>query len=130
VSDQPPPGESLQRIPSLDPESEAEVALSRDNNKATQEAIGFSQGDLEERSKQNEHRRTETFRNNIHWIFVVGMWATCLMLLGGAGVLGWHFVAPERLCWLTPDQMKILTAIVSSGAVTGTANKYMSRRIT
>ncbi len=117
------------QVPDLDPGREADAALSSDKDQATQEALGFSQQNLEERSQANEHRRTETLRNHAHWAVIFTMWVGWVAFMLAAVTVVWHLLAPERWEWLTVPQQNVLTAIVTSGLGTGLFGRYLARRV-
>ena len=124
-----PLGRILKTIPPLDPEGVAEQALDQDDKRAAFEAIGFAEGDLEQRSREREFDRTETLRDHVHTLSVCGIWTAGFLFIAAVIVTSCHFLAPPRYTWLSPDQLHILISVVASGTVTGAVRGYLSRRV-
>jgi hypothetical protein len=127
VSEPPKIAELLRAIPPVD--ANEATALVRDSTSAAAEAQGYASGNLEQLSKLSQHERNESLRDNVHNMAVCGMWIMGFMFLSGFCIMAYHYIMPERMCWLSSEQLKILTTFMFSSAVTGTAGKYIGDRL-
>ena len=116
------------RIPPLHP-GDAEGPLEPDSGASTSEVRAYQDRNLELVSRENEHQRSESLRDTIHTLFGWGVKAA--FVLYGIAVLAvcWHYLLPERWAWLSPDQLRTVTTVVFSGAITSRGGQYLSRRV-
>lgn len=125
MSDYRPISDLTRRVPPLHDEEPP----SAPDTAATQEAQGFASGNLEQVSAENEHRRSEAFKDHVHRLAICGTWAFGILYLVGGLIVVWHNFTPPTWAWLPPDQLHTVTAVVFSGAISSAGTRYFSRRI-
>jgi hypothetical protein len=57
------------------------------------------------------------------------IWLFLLLFVVAILVVTWHYLLPERLCWLSEPQLTAIKTFLFSGAVASVAGRYLSNRI-
>lgn len=97
--------------------------------KSESEARGFAGDDLDTVAKQNEHNRTETFRNSVAWGVLVLFWAVVIgAILMGAFWL-WHIVTPDCLHFLSPAAVDKIQTLLIGGTSSGFMSGYAKKKL-
>lgn len=109
----------LERLPSAD-------------SKANKEAAALASGrDLEQIEAENEHGRREELRDVVHACSKVVLYAGTLLLLWGAAVVAFHWLASPAWHFLTDAQLERLQAVgagvITSAFLTGLGQKVLGK---
>ncbi|MDQ6869142.1 MAG: hypothetical protein M3178_12355 [Pseudomonadota bacterium] len=118
----------FKRIPEL-AGAETEPASITGDAEGQKEAAAVAAGTLEEESKRAEHRRTERLRNHVNRAAIAAVWLFFLLFAFGIVAVAWHYLTPEKYAWLSDSQLTTLKTFLASGAITGTAGRYLAARI-
>lgn len=124
--------DDLRQIPPLR-EDEVAVADQPGNLAAPNEAVqlgsGRSSAELRREAENNEHGRTEKFRNHFERIVVIGLYGLAGVFLIVSLIWFWHLVMPEQARWLTPDDISRLQNFVTGGVIATIAGGHVKRRL-
>lgn len=97
------------------------------DGKAVAEAKAYADQSLEKAAKEAEHTRREQFRDHLAFGALIVLW----ILMASVGLtvlaLAWHYITPERWCWLTEGQLAKLQTFIFSGALIGAISGYTRR---
>jgi hypothetical protein len=115
----------FKRIPEL-AGTESEPASITGDTEGQKEAAAVAAGTLEEESKRAEHRRTERLRNHVNVAAIAVVW---IFFSLGIIAVAWHYLMPEKYAWLSDSQLTALKTFLASGAITGTAGRYLAARV-
>ena len=118
----------FQTIPELSG-AEAESVSVTGDAESQKEAAAVAAGTLELESKRAEHRRTERIRDHVNMAAIFVVWFFFSLFVIAIGVVAWHYLTPERLAWLSDSQLTAVKTFLASGAVTGTAGRYLAARV-
>lgn len=90
---------------------------------------GVSAARMREQSAQNEHTRSEKFRDHFERIVLCALYGIAFIFLVLGGVWFWHLVAPEHLLWLSPDDVSRLQNFVTGGVIATIAGGHIKKRL-
>ena len=114
-----------------------------DDDKGAKEAAQLGSGapikDLEREAKENEHRRSQQFKDHFEFLSIVML----DILFAGFAILAtiWvlHLVLPEKPsgkwfvyyfhCWLTKDQLDDIAGVLAGGVIAGLVADHFKRRM-
>jgi hypothetical protein len=122
--------------------AEREGALESDIDNGTREAAQLGSGapikDLEREAKENEHRRSQQFKDHFEllsiimldvlfagFILLAAVWVVHLVLPDHK-VVGW---APFIHGWLSKDQLDHISGVLTTGVIAGLVADHFKRRI-
>jgi hypothetical protein len=57
------------------------------------------------------------------------VWLFFSLFAIGIVVIAWHYLMPEKWAWLSDSQLTTVKTFLASGAVTGTAGRYLAVRL-
>lgn len=98
-----------------------------DSKDAISEQQLFNDKNLEQIAKSNEHKRTESWRNQFSWGFVIAFWILWFCFLSSILVLFAHWLLPEKCRWLNAEELSqiktLIIAVLASQAIINQQNK-------
>lgn len=78
---------------------------------------------------QNEHDRTENFRNHFERIAVCALWVFAAAMLVVGLTWFYHIITPETWHWLSPEGVAKIQNIVTGGILAAVAGGHLKRRL-
>ena len=101
-----------EQVPGYEQQSRADSAADAEN-----EAAFISAGSYQEQAERNAFNRRERLLDVLSGGRVllarVLPWAVILFI----GVMGWHYVGPDKWGWLTPEQINRVESVLSGVGV-------------
>lgn len=98
-----------------------------------EEAIFFSEGRsetaLRKKSAENEHDRTEKFRDEFEKMAIWGLKIFGVVIAALIGSWIWHLVMPIHSHWLTGDQLAKIQTLATGGIVASIAAGHVKKRL-
>jgi len=82
---------------------------------------------LEQEAAVSEHGRKEDSRAVIHKCSICLMIAIYLVMIAGVFTLGWHWMCPEKLHFLTHAQIDTIKNILLSGLAANFAKEFYKK---
>lgn len=135
--------EERKKIPLGAAEAEGIDAPPPEDDQAAKEAAQLASGaaikDLEREARENEHRRTQEFRDHFELLSLGMLYVLFLgfIILAAAWVL--HLVLPEKSqtgdyvyylhAWLTKDQLDDISGVLAGGVIAGLVVDHFKRRM-
>jgi hypothetical protein len=97
---------------------------------AQQEALKLGAGEnIETDGKRQEHRRHQTFRNQVNIATIGLFWIFVVCIAAGVLVFTWHLIAP--ICWhfLNDEALGKIQTLLGSALLSSALTGYVSRRM-
>ena len=125
--------EPSKKIPGLDADEVEALYAGPSGNGSAKEAEDFNQGlsvaELERKARQNEHKRSESFKNHFENVAICTLWIVAALALAVGVTWFWHLLMPDRLHWLSSDGVQKLQNIVTGGIVASLAAGHIKKRL-
>ena len=86
-----------------------------------------STAQLENEAFVKKHKRDEKTKDHMHYASVVFIWVAFVTFIIVFFIRVLHFVLPESLQWMTPDQVQSIDKLIFSGAIGGFIGRYFKR---
>lgn len=99
----------------LGPEQESSVTS--DDYEAGNEAALIADGQLAEAARRSEHRRRERFRDVLSSGRIILAWVLLLAVILFIAIMGWHYLGPESLAWMSPEQIDQAETAIAGSAI-------------
>jgi hypothetical protein len=99
------------------------------DDKATAEAKAISTGDLEKTASENEHGRTERFRNHVAYAILGLFWVVFVCVILSGTVWFYHLIFPEKWHFLTSAQVEKIGNQLFGGVVSVFISGYAKKRL-
>lgn len=96
---------------------------------AKQYSEGLSLEEIQRKSEENEHHRSEKFRDNFEKVAIIFLWVLGSILVLVFVTWFYHILAPTRYHWLNTDQLDKLQSIATGGILASIATGHIRRRI-
>ena len=74
---------------------------------------------LEARSLYDIHKRKARRANTVNWCFIIFIWICLIVVCGVVVIKVWHMILPQRLYWLTKDQLAALNDFFVDSSIGG-----------
>lgn len=96
---------------------------------ARQLSSGRSAKELEQEAAENEHGRTESFRDLFDKLVRIGMMLAFAGIIFTGGVWVWHLIAPTSWQWLTDSELDRIQNLVTGGVLAVVVGDHFKRRL-
>ena len=87
------------------------------------------QRDLEHDGRVREHKRHQSFRDQVNCAMIGMFWILCAALAGGIVVYSWHLMTPLLWHFLDDAQQVRLQTLLAPAVLSSSLTGYVSRRI-
>lgn len=87
---------------------------------------GKKLAESEKKDKFDDHKRAISYKRNLHWIVVIGLWVLGIILLSLIIIRAWHLAAPDCWKWLSDPQLHSIDAVLLSSIIISLASRYFS----
>lgn len=129
-SESPDPG-SIQ-VPELTLEEEQALAAPADaqaDNETEQFRSGKSADDLAQEARENEHGRSERFKDHFESLARCGITVAFSVALIMGLIWSWHVVAPPSCRWLKEAELDHLQNLITGGVLASVAGDLFRKRL-
>lgn len=90
---------------------------------------GLSEDELRRRATNNEHNRSERFRDQFETLTIIALWAAALAIAAIGIVWIAHLLLPERRRWLSAEDLTHIQSIVTAGLLVGIVGSHFRKRL-
>lgn len=123
----------IKKIPPIsDANSDIGTQTGLQEAKLISSGLSIKELEANEKARIKQINRNDRFKAHFERAILIVLWAS----MSGGIIMGfiwlWHFTAPERWCWLTPNaQQRLSTLFVGGvwGAVSTVGSKILKNRI-
>jgi hypothetical protein len=99
------------------------------DDKSIAEAKALSTGDLEKKASQNEHSRTERFRDHVARAIICLFWVVFAGVILAGSIWFFHLITPDKWHFLTPVQTDKIGNQLFGGIVSAFISGYAKKRL-
>jgi hypothetical protein len=85
--------------------------------------------EIAKRTAENEHNRTERFRDHFERVSIIGLWVVAALMAFSVAFWFWHVLFPVSWHWLNAEQVSKLQTLVAGGVIASTATGHLKRRL-
>lgn len=85
--------------------------------------------DINQESREREHTRHQTFRDNVNRAMIGIFWIASVMLGCGLMIYAWHLLTPLLWHFLDATQQARLETVLAPAVLSSALTGYVSRRI-
>ncbi len=86
-----------------------------------------SEASYEHKAFVKKHKRDETTKDHLHYVFVALIWVAFLAFIAVFFIRVIHFVLPEGWQWLSDEQVQGIDKLIFSGAIGGFIGRYFKK---
>lgn len=93
-----------------------------------EESIDYAKklAESEGKDKFDDHKRAISYKKNLHFIVVIGMWVIGIIIILLVIIRAWHLATNECLHWLSDSQLHVLDSVLFSSVIFSLASRYFS----
>lgn len=81
--------------------------------------------DITEIENSVEFKTSEN--KHFHWLRIIFIWTSGLVLIATGLIMAWHFVAPEKWRWLSEAEITNLKNMATTGILAAVLGKFSNR---
>lgn len=126
-------GEALKRVPNLSPGDvpggNPVAALDCGYREANLLGNNLTAEEISAISANNEHHRTENFRNHFELIAVCGLWAFAIIMFLVGLTWFYHLITPSDWHWLSDGSVTRIQNIMTGSVLAAVAGGHLKRRL-
>lgn len=110
-------------MPTSTPEQQLETIL---DVASIEETIDYDKkrAENEKKDKFDDHKRLMSYKKNLHFIVICGMYVLGVIILCTVLIRAWHLLTPDKWKWLSDGQLHSLDAVLFSSIIFSLASKY------
>lgn len=88
--------------------------------KSKKEDITEIENSVKFKTSENKH---------FHWLRIIFIWVSGLLLIAVGIVMAWHFVAPDKYRWLSEVEISNLKSMATTGILAAVLGKFGNKLI-
>jgi hypothetical protein len=96
---------------------------------AAQLSSGKSATELAHEANENEHNRSEKFKEHFERLAIITLWSLAVAMFAIGVVWLYHLVMPDTWHWLTEPELDTLKGLLTGGLIVGVLTNHFRKRL-